>query len=52
MKCPRCGKELPEYDEKAQHNFCPTCSDGQNVVFICMDCKMSELRLAKRSLKR
>ncbi len=38
-KCPGCRKELPLYNKKGNHNFCPT-SIGKGIIEICMDCKM------------
>lgn len=44
MKCPKCGVELPVFNEKGQHNFCPssTVIKGK-IVDICMKCKMEEV---------
>ncbi|KKQ18575.1 MAG: hypothetical protein US31_C0003G0004 [Berkelbacteria bacterium GW2011_GWA1_36_9] len=44
IKCPKCWVELPLFNEKGQHNFCPTISIGKNkIVEICIKCKMEEV---------
>lgn len=53
FECPKCGAKLPLFNEKGQHNFCPTLwedsktVDGvwhpQKIIEICMKCKMEEV---------
>jgi len=40
MTCRLCGKQLPLFDGKGQHNFCPAIFGG-NVINLCIDCKVA-----------
>ncbi|MCX6721235.1 MAG: hypothetical protein NT026_01380 [Candidatus Staskawiczbacteria bacterium] len=44
IKCPKCGVELPQFDERGQHNFCPTSEFVPGKILnVCMKCKMEEV---------
>jgi len=44
FECPKCGVKLPLFDEKDQHNFCPSSEAlPGRIVEICMKCKMEEV---------
>lgn len=44
MKCSKCGVELPVFNGKGQHNFCPSSEAVKGrIVEICMKCKMEEV---------
>jgi hypothetical protein len=44
IKCPKCGVESSVFDEKGQHNFCPSGSAPLfKIVEICIKCKMEEV---------
>lgn len=47
-KCLRCGVELPEFDEKGQHNFCPASTPEGKIISLCMACKMQVLSERKK----
>jgi len=40
--CARCGKKLSIMTEDGKHNFCPTSTDDNRIIEICMSCKMAE----------
>ena len=41
--CPKCGVELSLFNEKGQHNFCPTSASKGRIINICMKCKIEEI---------
>ena len=43
MKCKKCGAELPIFNEKGQHNFCPLSLPNGKIIDVCMKCKMQEI---------
>ncbi len=43
VKCPKCGAELPPFNEKGNHNFCPTNDENGEIISVCMKCKMGEI---------
>lgn len=44
--CPRCGHSYPLFDEQGKHNFVPTVAANGEIVNICLDCKMKEVKMA------
>jgi hypothetical protein len=44
IKCPKCGRELLQFNEAGQHNFCPTSKFAPGkIVHVCMKCKIEEV---------
>jgi hypothetical protein len=43
IKCQKCEVELPIFNEKGQHNFCPASTPDGGIVNLCMKCKMDEV---------
>lgn len=43
IKCPKCGVELPLFNEKGQHNFCPTSIPNERIIDVCIKCKIEAI---------
>lgn len=39
--CPVCGQELPIFTEDGKHNFCPHGSSVNQIIDICIKCKLN-----------
>ena len=39
---PKCQESGPMFNDKGQHNFCPTSGKNGGVITVCMKCKSAE----------
>jgi hypothetical protein len=52
MKCQnqKCNAELPIFDEKGNHNFCPQVQKNGKIIDVCMKCKTAELEKIRKKI--